>query len=242
MTNDDYSGDRPMDDDPALAFEQLRGEVASARSEVSLLRAAIEGLTAARETIEIPDYQPTLANTEKILLALAQRVDAISKSPAMTLTPENMGQRLNASLSEATRELRHQIGAADTMLRNVARDLSDRVVSARRGDEQNRWLLWTGLGGLALGLLLYAVMAGPIARLVPASWQWPERVATRVLGEPTSFDAGQHLMRAANADGWRAIAVSANLLKDNRETIDRCQEQAAKAKKAVRCTIDVKPL
>jgi hypothetical protein len=32
---------------------------------VALLRAAIEGLTAARENIEIPDYEPTLERTER---------------------------------------------------------------------------------------------------------------------------------------------------------------------------------
>ena len=46
-------------DDPARAFEKLRGEV-------SLLRLAVEGLTAARENIEIPDYQPTLTKTQEI--------------------------------------------------------------------------------------------------------------------------------------------------------------------------------
>src|SRR3546814_20918780 len=33
--------------------------LASVHGEVALLRAAIEGLTAARENIEIPDYEPT---------------------------------------------------------------------------------------------------------------------------------------------------------------------------------------
>lgn len=65
--------------------------------------------------------------------------------------------------------------------------------------------------------------------------------ATRVLGEPTTFDAGQHLMRAANGDGWRTIVVATNLVKDDRETIDGCREAAAKAKSRVmRCTIEVK--
>lgn len=240
MDEDDYRSDRPMDDGPALAFEQLRGEVASVRSEVSLLRAAIEGLTAARDNIEIPNYEPTLQRTEKILMTLLHQIEVLSKKPAMTVTPETMGQRLNAAVSDATRELQHQIQSAKEALAGAARNLETMVVSARRGDEQNRWLLWAGLGGLVLGLLFHAVMAGPIARLMPASWQWPESMATQVLGEPTTFDAGQHLMRAANADGWRAIVVAANLVKDNRETIDRCRERAAKAKKAQRCTIEVR--
>jgi hypothetical protein len=73
-------------DDPVAAFEQLRGEVA-------LLRRAVEGLTAARESIDIPDYEPTLARTEKLLGILVTQVDAMRKSPAMTLTPETIGSR-----------------------------------------------------------------------------------------------------------------------------------------------------
>src|SRR3546814_413270 len=53
---------------------------------------------------QIP-VSPTLANTEKILLALTQRVDVIAKSPAMKLTPETMGERVNASVASATGEL-----------------------------------------------------------------------------------------------------------------------------------------
>lgn len=232
MDEDDDRGDQPMDDDPALAFEQLRGEV-------SLLRAAIEGLTAAHDAIEIPDYQPTLERTEKILVALVHQIDGLSKKPAMTLTPETMGQRLNASVSDATRELQHQIQSAKVAMAGATHNLEAMVVSARRGDEQNRWLLWSGLGGLVLGLVLYAVMAGPIARLMPASWLWPERMAMRVLGEPTPWDAGTYLMTRASPASWEAIVAAANLAKDNRETIEGCRAAATKAKKAVRCTVRI---
>ena len=68
-------------DDPARAFEKLRGEV-------SLLRLAVEGLTAARENIEIPDYQPTLTKTQEILGVLAQQVAAMRKSPALSMMPK----------------------------------------------------------------------------------------------------------------------------------------------------------
>ena len=146
-------------DDPVLAFERLRGEV-------SLLRHAVEALTTARESIDIPDYEPTLERTEKVLGILVQQIDGVRKSPAMTLTPENMGGRLNASVAEATRELRAQVQATDTVLRSAAHDLQNIVASARRGDEQNRWLYIAGVVGLMLGLLLYALVAGPIASMI----------------------------------------------------------------------------
>jgi hypothetical protein len=64
MEDRDYH-DVQAGDDPAAAFDRLRGEVA-------LLRSAIEGLTVARRSIDIPDYQPTLARTEKMLVALVR--------------------------------------------------------------------------------------------------------------------------------------------------------------------------
>ena len=121
-------------DDPALAFERLRGEV-------SLLRHAVEALTTARESIDIPDYEPTLERTEKVLGILVQQIDGVRKSPAMTLTPENMGGRLNASVAEATRELQHQVQSTKSALSSATFDLQKMVASARRGDVQNRWLV-----------------------------------------------------------------------------------------------------
>lgn len=225
--------DRDSEGGAARAFAQLGREV-------SLLRAAVEGLTAARENIDIPDYEPTLERTEKILAALVHQIDGLAKKPAMTLTPETMGQRLNASVADATRELQHQVQSAKSAMAGAAHDLQNMVASARRGDEQNMWLIWAGVGGLVLGLWLYALLAGPIARWTPDSWHWPERMATRVLGERSAWDAGQHLMQMAAPESW-AMIVTANPLADgNREALEACRDTAAKIKKLVRCTIEVR--
>lgn len=229
MEEDDHS-----EDGAARAFAQLGREV-------SLLRAAVEGLTAARENIEIPDYEPTLARTEKTLLALAQRIDPIAKSPALAQTPDQMAGQLASAASAARREDARLIAESRTALDQATREIGNRLASARRGDEQNRWLLWASLGGVALGLLLYAIMAGPIARMMPASWHWPESMATRALGEQSAWDAGQRLMQTAAPESWGMIVAAAPLAEGNREAVQACREQAGKAKKPVRCTIEVKP-
>ena len=230
---EEYREESANGDDPALAFERLRGEV-------SLLRHAVEALTTARESIDIPDYEPTLERTEKVLEILVQQIDGVRKSPAMTLTPENMAGRLNASVAEATRELRVQVQATETVLRSAAHDLQNIVASARRSDEQNRGLCIAGGVGLVLGLLLYAALVGPIARMMPASWHWPESLATRALGETSTWDAGQRLMQTAAPESWGLIVAASPLADGNREAIEACREQAGKAKKPVRCTIEVK--
>ena len=231
MDENEYR-DQASTDDPAAAFERLRGEV-------SLLRSAIEGLTAARESIEIPDYEPTLERTEKIMTVLVEQIDAMRKSPAMTLTPENMGSRLNASVMESVNTLRSHTQASKTALDGAVSELHSIVRSARRGDEQNRWLYLFGGGGLVLGMLIWAALAGPLARTMPASWQWPERMAARTLALPM-WDAGQRMMTAVNPEGWRAIVAGDVIVRDNRDAIETCRKSAARAKNAVRCTIEVK--
>jgi hypothetical protein len=70
--------------------------------------------------------------------------------------------------------------------------------------------------------------------------KWPERMAARVLDEPTLWDAGQHLMVSASQPSWEVIVTADRVLRDNRETIKGCRKAAVKAKQAVRCTIQKK--
>lgn len=229
---DEYH-DEPGGNDPAAAFERLRGEV-------SLLRVAIEGLTTARESIEIPDYEPTLARTERVLTVLTEQLEPIAESPALTLTPHRMASEIASASISARREDQRLIGEARAGLDQAVRDIGSRIASARHGEDQKRWLRVCGLGGLVLGLILYAVLGGPFLRLVPASWQWPEYVARRVLAEPTQWDAGRHLMMTDSPDTWAGVVSAVNLVHDNRDAIEACRKSAAKAKKPIRCTIEVK--
>ncbi|MDE8651462.1 DUF6118 family protein [Novosphingobium album (ex Liu et al. 2023)] len=227
-------------DDPTQAFARVEDRLASVHGEVTLLRAAIEGLTAARENIEIPDYEPTLERTEKILVALAQRIDPIAKSPALAMTPDNMAGQIASAATAARREDARLVAEARSALDQTTRELGNRLASARRGDEQNRWLYLFGGGGLVLGMLLWAALAGFVARTMPTSWHWPERMATRTLAAPTMWDAGRHLMMTDSPDTWAGVVAAVKLAGDNREPIDACRRSATRAKKPVRCTIEVK--
>src|SRR3546814_7452791 len=119
MQEEDYSfGDA---DYPALAFSRVGDRLASVHGEVALLRAAIEGLTAARENIEIPDYEPTLERTEKILIALTQRIDPIAKSPLLSMTPDAMAGQIATAASGARREDARLVAEARAGLNQAAR-------------------------------------------------------------------------------------------------------------------------
>jgi Family of unknown function (DUF6118) len=221
-------------DDAAQAFEELRAEV-------TLMRRAVERLAA--ERLEMPepvDYSETLGKLTKLAAATFQKVDAVAASPALAMTPEQMAGRIAGAASTIRQEDRQTIATARTGLEDVTRRLHGYVVSARRGDEQNRWLAYAGLGGTVLGMVLWALCAGPIAHLAPASWRWPEKMASRTLDLPM-WEAGRHLLIMDSPESWNALADGWNIVQGNRKAIEGCRKAAAKAKEAVRCTVSIAP-
>lgn len=221
-------------DEAAQAFEELRAEV-------TLMRRAVERLTAERmEVPEAPDYSETLGVIANNITATAQRVDMLVKSPMLAMTPEQLAGRITAAASTARQEDRQTIATARTGLEDVIRQLHGYVVSARRGDEQNRWLAVAGVVGMLFGMVLWATLAGPIARALPASWQLPEDMAASTLDLPM-WEAGRHLMIADAPASWNALADSWSLVQDNRKAIEGCRKAAAKAKASVRCTVSIAP-
>lgn len=216
----------------AQAFQELRAEV-------TLMRRAVERLTAERmEVPEPPDYSETLGVIANNITATAQRVDMLVKSPMLAMTPEQLAGRITAAASMARQEDRQTIATARTGLEDVTRQLHGYVVSARRGDEQNRWLMWTAIGGVVLGMILWAVFAGIVARAAPASWQWPEKMAARSLDLPM-WEGGQRLMRTSAPDAFANIAAGDRIVTANRKAFEACQKRAVKADAAVACTIKV---
>jgi len=157
----------------AAAFEELRREV-------SLTRAAVEGLTAARE--RLPDYSVTLSQIAERLKAVAAAADRIERAPAVSLSPDAMVAEI-VKVSGAAR-------AADARLIQDARDALTRSLGCvdgivKRGqgaDQQNRRQWWAAGGGLLIGMLIWSVLPGAVARSLPASWHVPEWMAARTIG------------------------------------------------------------
>ena len=166
--------------------------------------------------------------------------DVIARSPALAMTPEQMAQRIAAAGNAARREDQAALAKAGEDKARVMAELRAVAGSAwTRADQKNRQL-WFGLGGVAIGIIAWAIVPGLVAReIAPASWQWPERMATRVLAEATPWDAGQHLMASASQPSWEAIVAADRLLRDNREKIEGCRQAARKADQPVRGTVQV---
>ena len=118
-------------------------------------------------------------------------------------------------------------------------ELRTLVRSARHAKAQNR-RAWLFVGaGVVLGLVLCAGLAGPIVRLSPDHWLWPERLAAWIVAEPTPWDAGARIMARASPTDWERLVAAEALISDNAEAVAKCRKVADEANKAVRCTIIV---
>jgi len=219
-------------DEAARAFDDLRAEV-------TLLRRAIERLTVERAgDTNAPDYSETLGVIANNITATAQRVDALMGSPALALTPEQLNRQIVEVGTAGRSEDRRTIAAARQVIEDVATKLGRQLESHVMAEDQRRRLWQVGLAGLAAGMVLWAILAGGLARALPASWLLPERMAARSLRMPM-WEGGQRLMRAGNAPAFAGVLAGNRLVVANREILEACRKQAAKTEKAVRCTIEI---
>ena len=216
-------------DAAAEAFEGVRGELA-------LLRRAIEGIAARDDRPEPPDYSETLGQITKLATATYQRAEILRKATE----EETVARQVAARITGAVAEDRQAVKTAAGELRDATRALQAVTVSARRSDEQNRWLAWTAIGGIVVGMIVWAVFAGIVARAVPAGWQWPEKMAARTLAMPM-WEGGQRMMRSAGPEAFANIAAGDRIVTANRHTLEACRKRADKARKPLPCTITMSP-
>ncbi|MGW8192546.1 DUF6118 family protein [Sphingomonas hankookensis] len=226
--------DRNGDDAAAEAFEELRAEV-------TLLRRAVERLAAERAELPQPkDYDETLGRIAQAISKLSERMNVLAERPGISITPEGIARQVAAAAGTVRAEDQRTIAAAGKSLEDATRALHGYIASARRGDEQNRWLAWTAIGAVAFGMLLWAAFAGAVARAVPESWLWPERMAARTLRLDT-WDASRRLAGVSRPETWNTMVRGAIVVQDNEAAIERCRRAATKAREAVPCTVRIAP-
>lgn len=224
MDEDDHERDAA-----AEAFEGVRGELA-------LLRRAIEGIAARDDRPEPPDYSETLGQITKLATATYQRTEILRKAAE----EETVARQVAARITGTVAEDRQAVKTAAGELRDATRALQGVTVSARRSDEQNRWLAWTAIGGIVVGMVAWAVFAGIVARAVPASWQWPEKMAARTLAMPM-WEGGQRMMRTAAPEAFANVAAADRIVTANREALEACHKLADRGREAVSCTVRIAP-
>lgn len=220
-------------DAAAEAFARLEGELA-------LMRRAVQHLAAERADIVIPDYGTTLTDMAKRMSAISEGLKGMAGHPAMQLTPDSIGNRIAAAAESARRTDHDRITQARDDLHHAAQAMRSVTAHARTAAEQRQQLFKGAGGALLAGILLWSFLPGTIARAMPDSWHWPERMAARMVGAPSRWDAGARLMQSDSSEAWNALAQAADIQRDNRDAIDACRKSAASSRQSVRCTLRIR--
>lgn len=219
--------------DPATqAFARLERQMA-------LMRRAVEHLSTERVEIAAPDYSATLGKLAGDLAKVVQSVAQIAAEPALKHTPLTMGERIAQAAETARRSDHDRLLQAQSELRAAGEDLRLIVGTIRTAAVQRRQTAQAVGIGVLTGVVLWACLAGPVARSLPESWQMPERMARRVLGEPTTLHAGVRLLQSADRARWQEIVEAARLSAANRKALNRCKALAKKSRERVNCQIQL---
>lgn len=222
--------------DPAAeALARLEGELA-------LMRRAVQHLAAERADIVIPDYGKTLTDMVKRIGAIDGSLKSMAVHPAMQMTPDSIGNRIAAAAEAARRSDQDRISQARSDLNHAAQEMRSVTAHARAATEQRQQLYQVAGGALLAGILLWSFLPGTVARAMPDGWHWPERMAARIVGAPSRWDAGARLMQSDSPEAWNALVQAADIQRENRDAIDACRKAAATSKHAVRCTVKIRPV
>jgi hypothetical protein len=227
----------------AEAFAHLAARVEAMEQRLdgrlAVIARALEHIAVEKQSIEVPDYNPTLGKINAALAEFAKHMKAFSQSEALNMTPESMAERIIVAAEAARETDKATIKQAHGLLREAHADQMRAIGAIRTKDRQWWHMLYTGVGAALAVSLLWLFYPGWAASLAPNSWNWRERVATRTMGEPSPWEAGIRLMRAGNPEGWQAIVDAADMRQTNRDAIAGCERAAARAKEPVRCTIKI---
>jgi Family of unknown function (DUF6118) len=219
--------------DAAAAFGQMAAKL-------SLLEAAITGLAAQRNAIDIPDYSETLGEIASDVGDATEALEKLATSPLLALTPEQVARQISQAGKEV-READHvALTRAQAAMDGWARSIGAALASARGAQAQRQQLIRAGGIGMLVGAMVWAILPGPIARALPYNWHLPERMAARTLGG-NMWSGGERLLQAADADRWQAVFIGSQIMRDNHEKIEECRKAKAASNDKARCVIRVNP-
>ena len=220
--------------DPATeAFARLEGEMA-------MVRHTVQNMARERADIVIPDYTATLGQMADQLAQLSKTLRTIGSKPAFELTPEDIAIQIKRASLDMLRDNGDLFRQGRKDLDNATGRLAAIVGRVRAEAEQKRQT-WRFAGvGLAAGILLWSILPGTLARAMPESWQWPEWLAERSLGESSRWNAGSRMMQSADPLAWHVLVAAADMQRDNRDKIEDCRKRASSSGKSVSCALQIR--
>jgi hypothetical protein len=131
----------------------------------------------------------------KRLGAISRGINTIADHPAMQLTPDSLGARIEAVAESARRSDHDRISRHGRHGPCDAGTCAALTAQARTAGEQRQQLFQVAGGCVLAGIFLWSFLPGTIARAMPESWHWPERIAPdgwRIfdMGRGSADDAG----------------------------------------------------
>jgi hypothetical protein len=202
---------------------------------VGYVRSALTGLAAEYSGLEIPDYSQTLGKILGTSEVTTKYLNVIAKLPALQQTPDKLAEQMIAAGKQLRKYEQESLQNACNLFRRERNELSQYMHHHRQAVDQDRLVVRTGLVSVAVGLLLYALFAGPLVRLMPESWLLPDRVAARVL----RMDPGIRLIQTAAPERWNDIVSGLRIVVKNRGAITKCEEIASKEAFPVPCVVEM---
>lgn len=230
--------DKPV---PEVAGDPAAEAFARLEEELALMRRAVQHLAAERADIVIPDYGATLTDMAKRMGAISESLKGMAGHPALEMTPESISQRITTAAEAARRSDQDRISQARSDLNHAVQEMRSVTAHARTAAEQRQQLYQVAGGALLAGILLWSFLPGTVARAMPESWHWPERMAARMVGSSSRWDTGSRMMKSDSPEAWNALVQAADIQRDNRDAIDACRKTAATSKQPVRCTVKIRP-
>lgn len=221
--------------DPAAeAFARLEGEMA-------MVRHTVQNMARERADIVIPDYTSTLGQMADQLAQVSKTLTAMGSKPAIEMTPEDIAVQIKRASLDMLRD-------SSDLFRHGRKDLDlatgrlAAIVGRVRAEDEQKRQTWRFAGvGFLVGILLWSILPGTIARAMPESWQLPERMARKAVGAPTIVEAGLRMIESQNPDGFDELMAAHSILNANREALDRCKERAREKNLSVSCSIELSP-
>ena len=141
------------------AFEALRAEVVALRRGLELVYREMQQAGEQPAGAAAPDYSPTLGKMETALRAIAKRLEAVERQPAMQMTAASLQAEIGAAAQAAAKVLGGSAYGVIADVRHAAETLDGLVGCVRAQREQRAWLWTVGGCGAWVGVVLWIVLA-----------------------------------------------------------------------------------